>query len=42
MFRVAKYNKQFKRGSARVAFLVCLDFGVEVQCSSLIIACFAP
>ncbi|MCG9646860.1 DUF3265 domain-containing protein [Vibrio parahaemolyticus] len=25
-----------------MAFLVCLDFGVEVQCSSLIIACFAP
>nr|WP_275664838.1 DUF3265 domain-containing protein [Vibrio parahaemolyticus] len=22
--------------------MVCLDFGVEVQCSSLIIACFAP
>ncbi|EGQ8132881.1 DUF3265 domain-containing protein [Vibrio parahaemolyticus] len=42
MFGVAKYNKQFKRDSARVAFLVCLDFGVEVQCSSLIIACFAP
>ncbi|EJE4697067.1 DUF3265 domain-containing protein [Vibrio parahaemolyticus] len=28
------YNKQFKRDSARVAFLVCGGFGVEVQCSS--------
>ncbi|HHF2964323.1 DUF3265 domain-containing protein [Vibrio sp. Vb5029] len=35
-------NKQFKRDSARVAFLVCVDFGVEVLCSSLVIACFAP
>ncbi|HCG8254148.1 TPA: DUF3265 domain-containing protein [Vibrio parahaemolyticus] len=25
-------NKQFKRDSARVAFLVCVGFGVEVQC----------
>ncbi|ENM5860068.1 DUF3265 domain-containing protein, partial [Vibrio mimicus] len=28
-----KANKQFKRDSARVAFLVCVDFGVEVPCS---------
>ncbi|TNY76657.1 hypothetical protein CGK63_05870, partial [Vibrio parahaemolyticus] len=26
----------------RVAFLVCVDFGVEVLCSGLVIACFAP
>ncbi|TXY10418.1 DUF3265 domain-containing protein [Vibrio mimicus] len=35
-------NKQFKRDSARVAFLVCGDFGVEVPCCSLVIACFTP
>ncbi|EJG1660313.1 DUF3265 domain-containing protein [Vibrio parahaemolyticus] len=35
-------NKQFKRDSARVAFLVCVGFGVEVQCSGLVIACFTP
>ncbi|EJB1779437.1 DUF3265 domain-containing protein, partial [Vibrio vulnificus] len=27
-------NKQFKSDSARVAFLLCVDFGVEVQCGS--------
>ncbi|ATI48346.1 DUF3265 domain-containing protein [Vibrio parahaemolyticus] len=27
---------------ARVAFLVCGSFGVEVPCSSLVIACFTP
>ncbi|EKY4883316.1 TPA: DUF3265 domain-containing protein [Vibrio vulnificus] len=37
-----KHNKQFKRDSARVAFLVCVDFGVEVQCGGLVIACFTP
>ncbi|MDF4662445.1 DUF3265 domain-containing protein [Vibrio parahaemolyticus] len=37
-----KHNKQFKRDSARVAFLVCVGFGVEVLCSGLVIACFAP
>ncbi|TOE47126.1 DUF3265 domain-containing protein [Vibrio parahaemolyticus] len=37
-----KHNKQFKRDSARVAFLVCVDFGVEVQCGVLVIACFTP
>ncbi|EGR1559779.1 DUF3265 domain-containing protein [Vibrio parahaemolyticus] len=37
-----KLNKQFKRDSARVAFLVCGGFGVEVQCGELIIACFTP
>ncbi|EHK7543367.1 DUF3265 domain-containing protein [Vibrio cholerae] len=36
------YNKQFKSDSARVAFLVCSDFSVEVQCSGLVIACFTP
>nr|WP_273984225.1 DUF3265 domain-containing protein [Vibrio parahaemolyticus] len=35
-------NKQFKRDSARVAFLVCGGFGVEVLCSGLVIACFTP
>ncbi|EGQ7700456.1 DUF3265 domain-containing protein [Vibrio parahaemolyticus] len=25
-----------------MAFLVCVDFGVEVLCSGLVIACFAP
>ncbi|EIV8646498.1 DUF3265 domain-containing protein [Vibrio parahaemolyticus] len=35
-------NKQFKRDSARVAFLVCGSFGVEVPCGSLVIACFTP
>ncbi|EGQ7920117.1 DUF3265 domain-containing protein [Vibrio parahaemolyticus] len=35
-------NKQFKRDSARVAFLVCVDFGVEVLCSNVGIACFTP
>ncbi|EGQ7920064.1 DUF3265 domain-containing protein [Vibrio parahaemolyticus] len=37
-----KHNKQFKRDSARVAFLVCGGFGVEVLCSGLVIACFTP
>ncbi|EGQ8127609.1 DUF3265 domain-containing protein [Vibrio parahaemolyticus] len=35
-------NKQFKRDSARVAFLVCGGFGVEVPCVGFIIACFTP
>ncbi|MBE3825693.1 DUF3265 domain-containing protein [Vibrio parahaemolyticus] len=35
-------NKQFKWDSARVAFLVCGDFCVEVQCGGLVIACFTP
>ncbi|HCG8575942.1 TPA: DUF3265 domain-containing protein, partial [Vibrio parahaemolyticus] len=26
------HNKQFKRDSARVAFLVCVGFSVEVPC----------
>ncbi|EGQ8512184.1 DUF3265 domain-containing protein [Vibrio parahaemolyticus] len=25
-----------------MAFLVCGDFGVEVPCGSLVIACFTP
>nr|WP_274003664.1 DUF3265 domain-containing protein [Vibrio parahaemolyticus] len=25
-----------------MAFLLCVDFSVEVPCSSLVIACFAP
>ncbi|MDF4993276.1 DUF3265 domain-containing protein [Vibrio parahaemolyticus] len=36
------YNKQLKRDSARVAFLVCVGFSVEVPCSSIGIACFTP
>nr|WP_176133623.1 DUF3265 domain-containing protein [Vibrio parahaemolyticus] len=36
------YNKQFKRDSARVAFLVCGGFGVEVPCGNIGIACFTP
>ncbi|AXY02359.1 DUF3265 domain-containing protein [Vibrio parahaemolyticus] len=39
---VNSHNKQFKRDSARVAFLVCVDLGVEVPCSGLVIACFTP
>ncbi|MBE4152032.1 DUF3265 domain-containing protein [Vibrio parahaemolyticus] len=35
-------NKAFKRDSARVAFLVCVGFGVEVPCSGLVMACFTP
>ncbi|EHK0035618.1 DUF3265 domain-containing protein [Vibrio parahaemolyticus] len=25
-----------------MAFLVCVGFGVEVQCAGLVIACFTP
>ncbi|NOI02237.1 DUF3265 domain-containing protein [Vibrio kanaloae] len=25
-----------------MAFLICGDFGVEVQCRGLVIACFTP
>ncbi|EHW0642899.1 DUF3265 domain-containing protein [Vibrio parahaemolyticus] len=25
-----------------MAFLLCIDFGVEVLCSGLVIACFTP
>ncbi|MBS9865678.1 DUF3265 domain-containing protein [Vibrio alginolyticus] len=32
----------FKRDSQRVAFLVCVGFGVEVPCRNLVIACFPP
>ncbi|ELA6650025.1 DUF3265 domain-containing protein [Vibrio sp. 431] len=35
-------NKQFKWDSARVAFLVCVGFGVEVLCGNIDIACFTP
>ncbi|EJL6396920.1 DUF3265 domain-containing protein [Vibrio navarrensis] len=37
-----KHNKQLKWDSARVAFLICSGFGVDVQCGSLVIACFTP
>ncbi|EOX4416129.1 DUF3265 domain-containing protein [Vibrio alginolyticus] len=36
------HNKQFKWDSARVAFFVCVSFGVEVPCRGLGIACFTP
>ncbi|EJG0180825.1 DUF3265 domain-containing protein [Vibrio parahaemolyticus] len=36
------YNKQFKSDSARVAFLVCSGFSVEVPCGGLVFACFTP
>ncbi|EGQ9809355.1 TPA: DUF3265 domain-containing protein [Vibrio parahaemolyticus] len=36
------HNKQFKRDSARVAFLVCGCFSVEVPSVGFIIACFTP
>ncbi|EGQ8523197.1 TPA: DUF3265 domain-containing protein [Vibrio parahaemolyticus] len=35
-------NKAFKSDSQRLAFLVCVYFSVEVLCSGLVIACFAP
>ncbi|EJB8691698.1 DUF3265 domain-containing protein [Vibrio parahaemolyticus] len=35
-------NKQFKWDSARVAFLVCGGFGVEVLCGNIGIACLTP
>ncbi|HCE4997856.1 TPA: DUF3265 domain-containing protein [Vibrio parahaemolyticus] len=25
-----------------MAFLLCVDFGVEVQCGGLVMACFTP
>ncbi|ELA7323041.1 DUF3265 domain-containing protein [Vibrio parahaemolyticus] len=37
-----KHNKQFKSDSARVAFLICGGFRVEVPCGDLVIACFTP
>ncbi|EJG0692370.1 DUF3265 domain-containing protein [Vibrio parahaemolyticus] len=37
-----KHNNQFKTDSARVAFLLCVYCGVEVQCGGLLIACFTP
>ncbi|TOB92162.1 DUF3265 domain-containing protein [Vibrio parahaemolyticus] len=42
MFEKYATNKLLKRDSARVAFLVCASFGVEVPCSGLVIACFTP
>nr|WP_180710388.1 DUF3265 domain-containing protein [Vibrio parahaemolyticus] len=37
-----EHNKQLKRDSARVAFLVCVGIGVEVLCGNIGIACFTP
>ncbi|EJB8540575.1 DUF3265 domain-containing protein [Vibrio parahaemolyticus] len=31
-----------KRDSARVAFLVCVGFSVELPCRNISIACFTP
>ncbi|HCE2683297.1 TPA: DUF3265 domain-containing protein [Vibrio parahaemolyticus] len=42
MKSINSHNKQFKWDSARVAFLVCVDFGGEVPCSNIGIACFTP
>ncbi|RPB32641.1 DUF3265 domain-containing protein [Vibrio diabolicus] len=41
---VASYatNKLFKSDSQRVAFSLCVDFGVEVPYGDLVIACFTP
>ncbi|EJC6860235.1 DUF3265 domain-containing protein [Vibrio parahaemolyticus] len=41
-FKGQRANKQFKWDSARVAFFLCVGFGVEVQCGGLVIACFTP
>nr|WP_197556373.1 DUF3265 domain-containing protein [Vibrio parahaemolyticus] len=41
-FKGQRANKQFKWDSARVAFLVCGGFSVEVPCSNIGIACFTP
>ncbi|ELE6572954.1 DUF3265 domain-containing protein [Vibrio parahaemolyticus] len=41
-FKGQRANKQFKWDSARVAFLVCRSFGVEVPCGNIGIACFTP
>ncbi|HCH1474489.1 TPA: DUF3265 domain-containing protein [Vibrio parahaemolyticus] len=41
-YKSYEHNKQFKRDSARVAFWVCVGFGVVVQCWGFIIACFTP
>ncbi|HCG7184569.1 TPA: DUF3265 domain-containing protein [Vibrio parahaemolyticus] len=35
-------NKLLKCDSARVAFLICGGFRVEVPCGDLVIACFTP
>ncbi|EIO5874385.1 DUF3265 domain-containing protein [Vibrio parahaemolyticus] len=35
-------NKQFKWDSARVAFLVCVGFSVEVLRGNIGMACFTP
>ncbi|EGR3365938.1 DUF3265 domain-containing protein [Vibrio parahaemolyticus] len=41
-YKSYEHNKQFKWDSARVAFLVCGDLGVEVPCRCLVIACITP
>ncbi|MCS0059474.1 DUF3265 domain-containing protein [Vibrio parahaemolyticus] len=40
--KILLHNKQLKWDSARVAFLVCGGFGVEVPCGNIGIACFTP
>ncbi|HCH1458766.1 TPA: DUF3265 domain-containing protein [Vibrio parahaemolyticus] len=41
-YKSYEHNKQFKRDSARVAFWVCVGFGVEVLFGNIGIACFTP
>nr|WP_080255594.1 DUF3265 domain-containing protein [Vibrio parahaemolyticus] len=41
-YKSYEHNKQFKRYLARVAFWVCVGFGVEVLCGNIGIACFTP
>ncbi|HCG8413733.1 TPA: DUF3265 domain-containing protein [Vibrio parahaemolyticus] len=41
-YKSYEHNKQFKRDSARVAFLLCVGCGVEVLYSDLVVACFTP
>ncbi|HAS6765899.1 TPA: DUF3265 domain-containing protein [Vibrio parahaemolyticus] len=36
------HSKQFKWDSARVAFLACSGFCVEVPCGNIGITCFTP
>ncbi|PQJ49093.1 DUF3265 domain-containing protein [Vibrio jasicida] len=40
--RAVKYNNLFKSDSARVAFLLCFGFCVDVPCFGLFVACFTP
>ncbi|NOH50454.1 DUF3265 domain-containing protein [Vibrio rotiferianus] len=35
-------NKEFKTDSQRIAFSLCVSFGVEVPCRGLVITRFTP